>query len=95
MRVLEAWARGVVVVASPAAASGLNASDGRELLVARNAEEFAVAIDRLGAIPGLAERLIAGGRARLAADHSPARFAERFTALAERLVARAASRPRP
>lgn len=95
MRVLEAWARGVVVVASPAAASGLNASDGRELLVARNAEEFAVAIERLGAIPGLAERLIAGGRARLAADHSPARFAERFTALAERLVARAASRPRP
>ena len=27
MRVLEAWARGVVIVASPAAASGLTASD--------------------------------------------------------------------
>lgn len=86
MRVLEAWARGVVIVASPAAASGLNASDGRDLLLARNSEEFAVAIERLGTVPGLAERLIAGGRARLAADHAPARFAARFAAFAGRIV---------
>lgn len=91
MRVLEAWARGVVLVASPAAASGLTASDGRELLLASKAEEFAVAIDRLATIPGLAERLIAGGRARLAADHAPARFAARFVAFAGRVVERAAS----
>ncbi len=93
MRVLEAWARGVALVASPAAASGLGASDGRELLLARNAEEFAVAIDRLATIPGLAERLIAGGRARLAADHAPERFAARFLALAEKVVERAAGAP--
>lgn len=86
MRVLEAWARGVVLVASPAAASGLTASAGRELLLASNAEEFAVAIDRLATIPGLAERLIAGGRERLAADHAPARFAARFAALAARVI---------
>ncbi|MEO8275467.1 MAG: glycosyltransferase [Thermoanaerobaculia bacterium] len=86
MRILEAWARGVVIVATPAAASGLNAHDGRELLLARNGEEFAVAIERLAAIPGLAERLIAGGRARLASDHSPERFAARFDALAERFA---------
>lgn len=92
MRVLEAWARGVVIVASPAAASGLNATDGRELLLARNAEEFAVAIERIATIPGLAERLIAGGRARLAADHAPARFATRFAALAGRLADRARRR---
>lgn len=88
MRILEAWARGLVVVATPTAASGLAARDGRELLLARNAEEFAVAIERLGTIAGLAERLIAGGRARLAADHSPERFAARFLALGERLIER-------
>ncbi len=88
MRVLEAWARGVVVVATPAAASGLVANDGRELLLARSGEEFAVAVERLRTVPGLAERLIAGGRARLAADHAPARFAARFLAIAERLAGR-------
>lgn len=86
MRVLEAWARGIVIVASPAAASGLTASDGRELLLARDAEEFAMAIERLSTLPGLADRLIAGGRERLAADHAPARFAARFVALAERVI---------
>lgn len=89
MRLLEAWARGVAVVASPAAASGLDANDGRELLLARGGEEFATAIERLGSMPGLAARLIAGGRARLAADHAPARFAAHFTELAGRLAARA------
>ena len=94
MRILEAWARGVVVVATPAAASGLAASDGRELLLARNAEEFAVAIERLATIAGLAERLIAGGRARLASDHAPARFAARFMALGDRLIRRGAGAQR-
>lgn len=90
MRILEAWARGVVIVASPAAASGLHAGDGRELLLARNAEQFAVAVERLRTMPGLADRLIDGGRARLAADHAPAHFAARFAALADRLVEGAA-----
>ena len=94
MRVLEAWARGVVVVASPEAASGLHAADGRELLLARSGEEFAVAIERLGAAAGLAEQLIAGGRARLAADHAPAKFAARLVALAERLARQGRGAPR-
>jgi hypothetical protein len=88
MRVLEAWARGVVVVASPAAASGLTANDGRELLLARSREEFAVAVERLRTLPGLVERLIAGGRARLAADHAPERFAARFLAIAGQVAGR-------
>lgn len=94
MRVLEAWARGVVVVASPAAASGLRARDGRELLLASDGEGFAVAVERLGTIAGLADRLIAGGRARLAADHAPAAFASRLLALGERLVERSGRTPR-
>ncbi len=92
MRLLEAWARGIVVVASPAAASGLDASDGRELLLARSAAEFAAAIERLRTTPDLAARLIAGGRARLAEDHAPERFATRFTEIAARLAGRL-SRP--
>jgi hypothetical protein len=89
MRVLEAWARGVVVVASPAAASGLAAEDGRDLLLARSGEEFAAAIARLATVPGLSGRLIAGGRARLASDHAPERFAASFAALASELASRA------
>ncbi len=83
MRILEAWARGVPVVASVAAASGLAASDGVELLIADRGEAIAAAIDRLAGDPALAARLVDGGRARLASDHAPARFATRFRALVE------------
>ncbi len=84
MRILEAWARGVPVVASVAAASGLAASDGVELLIADRGEALAAAIDRLAGDPALAARLVDGGRARLASDHAPERFAERFRAVVER-----------
>src|SRR4030095_13432302 len=40
MKILEAWARGLPVVATPAAAEGLEAEDGRDLLLVRNASEF-------------------------------------------------------
>jgi len=84
MRILEAWARGVPVVASVAAASGLAASDGVELLIADRGEAVAAAIDRLAGDPALTTRLVDGGRARLASDHASERFAERFRALVER-----------
>ena len=94
MRVLEAWARGVVIVASPAAASGLDAADGRELLLARSGPDYAQAIARLATDEGLAPRLIAGGRARLVGDHAPERFAAGFVALVERLGRSPAGAPR-
>ena len=90
MRVLEAWARGVVMVASPEAASGLDAADGRELLLARSGPDYAQAIARLATDGGLAGRLIAGGRARLASDHAPERFAAGFVALVAQLAERPA-----
>lgn len=93
MRVLEAWARGVVLVASPEAASGLAAADGRELLLARSAADYAQAIARLTTVAGLADRLIAGGRERLAADHAPERFAAGFVALVAGLADRPADPP--
>lgn len=86
MRLLEAWARGVPVVASPAAASGLEVESGRELLVASGDEEQVAAIARLASDAALRERLIAGGRARLLSAHDPRRFARRFLELAATLV---------
>ncbi len=78
MKILEAWARGVPVVATPEAAQGLAASDGRELLLARGPAEFALALRRLQEEPGLGATLVAAGRDRLAAHHEPGAVAARL-----------------
>jgi hypothetical protein len=78
MRILEAWARGVPVVSTPAGAQGLDATDGRELLLARDPEGFALALRRLHAEPGFAELVVAAGRRRLAAHHEPGAVATRL-----------------
>jgi glycosyltransferase involved in cell wall biosynthesis len=75
MKVLEAWARGVAVVATPAAAAGLGAEPGRELLVAEGAAGFAGAIRQLAGEPGLGPALVAAGRALLRRRHDPAAVA--------------------
>jgi glycosyltransferase involved in cell wall biosynthesis len=90
MKILEAWARGLPVVATPAAAEGLEAEDGRDLLLVRNASEFVVALQRLRRDPGLAASLVAAGRDRLAAGHAPVSVASRLVAVYE-----AAGRPTP
>lgn len=66
MKILEAWARGIPVVASPTAAAGLDAVDGETLLLAREVREFAVALGRLYHDERLLERLIVDGRRLLA-----------------------------
>jgi hypothetical protein len=81
MKILEGWARGLPVVASPAAAEGLDAGDGDALLLARSPEEWARAIARLVDDAGLAPRLVAGGRRTLAERHAPGRVAAAWTAL--------------
>ena len=78
MRILEAWARGVPVVATPEAAHGLDVRDGRELLVAATPADFAAAIERLHADPALARALVDAGRVRLAARHDPDAVAARL-----------------
>jgi hypothetical protein len=73
MKILEAWARGVPVIGTPAAVSGLAAEDGRELLVAADASSFARAVARLHREPGLAGRLVEEGRRARLERHDPAR----------------------
>jgi glycosyltransferase involved in cell wall biosynthesis len=76
MRVLEAWARGVPVIASPAAIAGLDAEDGRDVLIAADGRAFAEAAVRLAGEPSLRARLVHEGRATLARRHDPKRIAE-------------------
>jgi hypothetical protein len=71
MKILEAWARGVPVVATPEAAAGLAAAHERELLLASSASEFAAAIRRLHAEPGLPVALVESGRRLLETVHAP------------------------
>ncbi|MFL6196888.1 MAG: glycosyltransferase [Thermoanaerobaculia bacterium] len=78
IKILEAWARGVPVVASPAALSGLEAQNGREALVARDSIEFAAAIARLQREPGLRESLIEEGRRARRERHDPAEIARQL-----------------
>jgi glycosyltransferase involved in cell wall biosynthesis len=87
MKVLEAWARGVPVVATPVAAAGLEAEDGRELLLADDAEGFARAIARLSEEPALRQALRENGRAALAARHDPPAIARELAAAYRRAMA--------
>lgn len=75
MKILEAWSRGVPVVATSAAAGGLDAEDGRELLLADDADGFVRALARVDGEPGLRAALVAAGRRALAERHQPAAIA--------------------
>jgi len=72
VKVLEAWAAGVPVIASRWAAAGAGARPGFDLLVAETAEEWCDAVGRLRADAALRHRLAAAGGARLQTEHSPA-----------------------
>jgi len=72
LKVLDAWAAGVPVVASPFAAAGAAAEPERDLLVADSPREWAAQLGRVLADPPLRRRLAVAGRARLA-ELAPAR----------------------
>jgi polysaccharide biosynthesis protein PslH len=71
MRILEAWARGLPVIATSAAVRGLAVETERELIVADSAAEFVSAVSRMRSETGLRERLVANGREYLARYHAP------------------------
>jgi hypothetical protein len=92
MRLLEAWARGVPVIASVAAVEGLDTADGRDVLLAANAYGFGEAGARLASNPELRARLIEGGRATLARWHDRGAVAQATIAAYREAMAIRASR---
>ncbi len=86
IKVLEAWARGVPVVGTPAALAGLEVEDGREALVAGDGQAFAAALGRVAREPGLAARLVVEGRRARRERHDPARFAAELLAAYEEVL---------
>ena len=68
-KVLEAMAMGKAVVASPAAAEGINAVAGEHLRVAESAEGQAAAINELLAAPEIAAKLGKAARAQMEARY--------------------------
>ncbi len=78
IKILEAWARGVPVVATSRAAQGLAAENGRHLLLADDGEGFATAIGRLAEDVDLRAALVANGRQRLKDQHAPSKIAEQL-----------------
>jgi polysaccharide biosynthesis protein PslH len=79
MKILEAWARGVPVVATAAAAAGVGAGD--VLPTGADARGMASALLRLAGDPALARSLVEGGRALLRMRHDPRRIAFRIVEL--------------
>ncbi len=85
IKILEAWARGVPVIATPQAAGGLAAEDGKQLLLARDGGEFASALSHL-ADPEVEASLVEEGRRHLRRHHDFARVAERLEAIYKSLL---------
>jgi hypothetical protein len=88
IKILEAWARGVPVVATPAALAGLEVEPGREALVALEPQEFAAAMRRLHDEPALASSLIAEGRRARRKRHEPQEIAQRLMAEYQAMIER-------
>lgn len=75
MKILEAWSRGVPVIATSTAARGLGATDGEHLFVADSVERFAAALEQLRR-PEVYRAMVEAGRRRLVSEHDPRRIAE-------------------
>lgn len=93
LRILEAWARGVPVVATSAAVTGLDEAGRAAVRIADTPEEFAAAFADLASHPGQVRNLIERGRAVLAAHHDPAACAAALEQVYGSVVE--ASRPGP
>jgi glycosyltransferase involved in cell wall biosynthesis len=86
-KLLEALACGVPSVATPLACQGMDATDGRDLLVADADGGFAEQVVRLLDDASLRGRLSAGGRSYVVEHHSWDVAARRFERLYEETIA--------
>jgi glycosyltransferase involved in cell wall biosynthesis len=80
MKILEAWAVGVPVIAHPWSAAGAGAVPGEDLLTAETPAEWLAALARLLGSPDDRRRLAAGGREHLRAAFAPAQLAAHLCA---------------
>lgn len=90
MRILEAWARGLPVIATTAAARGLVVRNGDELMIADNAADFSSAIARLADDSALRQRLVQRGRDYLRDHHDAAQATAALLAVYRSVAARTA-----
>ena len=88
MRVLEAWARSVPVIATDAALAGLDTTDGDDVLIANDPAAFGQAAASLVGAPDLRARLVAGGRRTLVARHDPETIARQILDVYRAAIAR-------
>lgn len=86
-RVLQAMAMGKAIVGSPFTVEGLDVRDGKEVLVACDADAFVRQILFLLRNPAERERLGLEARRFVERNHSLSKLAERFTELARRTAA--------
>jgi len=68
VEVIDAWARGVPVVATSRAVEGLQSTDGTDVLVADDPAEFAARCSMAARYPELRATLAGNGRARFEAE---------------------------
>jgi hypothetical protein len=81
VRILEAWARGLPVVATPAACAGLDAAPGEGVLAASTPEDFAAAFAAIAGDANLARSMVDAGRAVLRRWHDPQEIARALDAI--------------
>jgi polysaccharide biosynthesis protein PslH len=84
LKILDAMAMGKAVVSTSVGCEGLEVQDGRELLIADGAEEFAAAVLKAMRDPQLAARLGAAGRTCVERRYQWSAIAERMEAVYER-----------
>lgn len=86
LKILEAMALGTPVVATSKGAEGLDVENGRHLLIADSAEDFAAAVVRVLTEPGLRAALAAEAYRLVADKYNWQTILPRFTDLAERVA---------
>ena len=91
VKVLEAWAEGVPVVASSWTAAGVSGRHDHDLWIADSVADWTVAITRLLAEPQTRDRIAQSGRERVARENAPAVVGGRIREFAEEAVRRRAS----
>ncbi len=91
VKILEAWAEGVPVVASTWAAAGVGGIDGEDLLVADSTDEWIAMVSALLDEPGTVARLVSRGSQRIVREHSEAACSRELVASLERARSQARS----